>query len=127
MLNRSVNRVCLSELRSRHRLAVFAHAQRMAPTWSERLLWERLRGKRLGVGFRRQLVIRGYVVDFAAPSVRLVVEVDGGYHRERLRADARRDGALRELGWRVVRVPAQMVERELEAVVALIVGVLDAR
>jgi hypothetical protein len=51
MLNRPSR---LSSLRSRHQLAVYAHAQRLAPTWSERLLWERLRGSRLGVGFRRQ-------------------------------------------------------------------------
>jgi very-short-patch-repair endonuclease len=106
------------------RLAVFAHAQRFAPTWSERLLWERLRRSRLGVAFRRQLVIGGYIVDFAAPSVRLVVEVDGSSHRDRQRADARRDAALGELGWRVVRVPAQMVEREIDAAVALVVAAL---
>jgi very-short-patch-repair endonuclease len=40
-----------------------------------------------------------------------VVEVDGGHHRERVRADARRDEALRCAGWRVVRVLAEAVMR----------------
>jgi very-short-patch-repair endonuclease len=86
-----------------------ASAMRAAPTTSEALLWEALRGSRLGVGFRRQVPIGRYIVDFCAPSARLVVEVDGGYHAERARADARRHRALLELGYRVVRVPAALV------------------
>lgn len=47
-------------------------------------------------------------VDFHWRALRLVLEVDGPTHltlvqRER---DARRDAALRRLGWRVVRIPA---------------------
>ena len=53
-------------------------AQRMrhAPTASEAALWRRLRGRRLGVQFRRQVVLGRYIVDFVAPKARLVVEVD---------------------------------------------------
>jgi very-short-patch-repair endonuclease len=94
---------------------VGAHQLRAAPTWSERLLWARLSGSQLGVGFRRQVVIGRFIVDFAAPAVRLVVEVDGGYHAERAKADARRDRELLRLGWRVVRVAAGLVERDIEA------------
>jgi very-short-patch-repair endonuclease len=124
MLNRPSPR--LSALRSRHRLAVFAHQQRFAPTWSERLLWERLRGGRLGVGFRRQVVVGEHIVDFAAPAVRLVVEVDGGCHETRARADARRDRALEQLGWRVLRLPAEMVVQEMDAAVALVAQAVAA-
>jgi very-short-patch-repair endonuclease len=38
--------------------------------------------------------------DFVAPSVRLVIEVDGGYHADRAAADARRDRALGRFGFR---------------------------
>ena len=93
---------------------------RRLPTSSEALLWERLRGSRLGVGFRRQFVIGEWIVDFAAPAARLVVEVDGGYHAARERADARRDRQLGALGWRVVRVPAALVMGNVEAAVALV-------
>lgn len=82
---------------------------RAAPTATEALLWEGLRGSRLGVGFRRQVPLGRYVADFFAPSARLVVEVDGGYHAARRRADARRDRDLARLGVRVVRVPAALV------------------
>jgi very-short-patch-repair endonuclease len=83
-----------------------AHAGRMrrAPTPSEERLWRRLRGSQLGVVFRRQVVVGGYIVDFAASSVRIVVEVDGGYHAERAEADAKRDARLARAGWRVVRL-----------------------
>jgi very-short-patch-repair endonuclease len=39
------------------------------------------------------------------------VEVDGGYHGEarRLRSDARRDRRLERAGYRVLRLPAQLV------------------
>ena len=112
-----------SLFRSR-KLSLYAHELRSAPTWSEQLLWARLSGSQLGVGFRRQLVIGPYIVDFAAPAVRLVVEVEGGYHAERGRADARRDRALGGLGWRVLRVQAELVERDIEVAVERIAGAL---
>lgn len=91
---------------------------RMAPTSTEALLWEQLRGSRLGVAFRRQVVIGPYIVDFCAPSVRLVVEVDGGYHDLRIRQDARRERWLKREGWRVVRVSAAEVLSDISVVVA---------
>jgi very-short-patch-repair endonuclease len=72
------------------------------------------------VAFRRQVVIGRFIVDFAAPAVRLVVEVDGGYHAGRVRADARRDRELQRLGWRAVRLAAELVERDIEAAVGCV-------
>jgi len=43
--------------------------------------------------------------------------VDGGYHSERVRADARRDRALSRAGYRVLRLPAELVMRDLAAAV----------
>ena len=40
-----------------------------------------------------------YIADFCAPAACLVVEVDGGYHARRNRADARRDEVLRLRGF----------------------------
>jgi len=86
---------------------------RHAPTRSEELLWRALSGRKLGVLFRRQVRIGRYVADFAAPASRLVVEVDGACHGARGAADERRDRVLERAGWRVLRVPAELVEREL--------------
>jgi very-short-patch-repair endonuclease len=42
-----------------------------------------------------------------------VVEVDGGWHSRRVIADARRDRVLQRLGYRVLRLPAELVRCEL--------------
>jgi very-short-patch-repair endonuclease len=97
-----------------------ARELREHPTLSEARLWQELRGGRLGAAFRRQVVIGNYIVDFLAPESRLVVEVDGGYHIGRGTADARRDAVLRRAGYRVVRVAAEDVMRELPAVLRLL-------
>ena len=41
------------------------------------------------------------------------MEVDGGQHLARAAADARRDRKLERLGYRVLRIPAQLVMRAL--------------
>ncbi len=54
------------------------------PVGSEKVLWEALRDRRLdGVRFKRQAPIDRFVVDFFAPSARLVIEVDGSAHAGR--------------------------------------------
>ncbi|MGH7281137.1 MAG: endonuclease domain-containing protein [Polyangiaceae bacterium] len=101
-----------------HTLAPRARHMRIAPTRSEALLWEALRGGQLGVRFRRQVVLGPFMVDFFATSARLVVEVDGGIHLATREHDARRDAALAERGIRTVRVEAELVERDVAAAVA---------
>ena len=108
----AVSRKRVLELERRAR----ALSERM--TESELKLWSALRGRRLGVQFRRQVVVEGrFIVDFAAPREKLAVEVDGGYHAYRRQADSRRDKLIGLLGWRVVRLPAEMVLREPSAAV----------
>jgi very-short-patch-repair endonuclease len=46
------------------------------------------------------------------------VEVDGGYHGERARADARRDRALERAGYRVLRLAEELVSRDIEVALA---------
>jgi very-short-patch-repair endonuclease len=55
---------------------------------------------------------------------KLVVEVDGGYHRDRVAADARRDRALRRLGDRVLRLSAALVLENPAETARLIVAAL---
>lgn len=104
----------------------FARAMRSAPTASERALWDALRSSQLDVGFRRQAVVAGCIVDFLAPSRRLVVEVDGAYHRSpaQRRADTRRDRRLQRAGYRVVRLSAELVLGDLQAAITIICAAL---
>ncbi len=96
-----------------------AWANRRTMTSSEMRLWSALSARKLGVLFRREVPLLGcFIVDFYAPSVRLVVEVDGGCHTVRRAADAHRDRALRAAGYRVLRIDAQLVMRSLSDAVA---------
>ena len=113
------------ELR-RQVLEARAREHRWQPTESEARLWRGLRGGALGVWFRRQVVVEGFIADFAAVGARVVVEVDGGYHAERVKADARRDAVLRRDGWRVVRVPAEVVMRRIEEAVSAVRSAVEA-
>jgi len=98
-----------------HSQTLKSHAARMrsALTPSEEALWSVLSGSQLGVAFRRQFVIGRFIADFAAPSIKLIVETDGGYHARRSIADAARDRKLQRLGWRVLRLPAALVLADL--------------
>lgn len=72
-------------------------------TPAEKVLWEELRANKLGVHFRRQQVIQGFIVDFYCHRAGLVVEVDGDVHDLQKEEDARREKALSEMGLRIVR------------------------
>jgi very-short-patch-repair endonuclease len=95
-----------------------ARVLREASTRSEEALWRAIRARRLGVMFRRQVLIGRYIVDFVAPAARLVVEVDGSFHAgARWRTDARRDAALVSAGYRVLRLGAELVLRSVDVAV----------
>jgi very-short-patch-repair endonuclease len=50
-------------------------------TLAERLLWNKLRGKRFqGIKFFRQYGVGSYILDFYCPLLKLAIEADGGQH-----------------------------------------------
>ena len=49
-------------------------------TSAEKVLWNELRGNKLGVHFRRQQIIAGFIVDFYCHRAGLVIELDGDIH-----------------------------------------------
>jgi len=109
----------VASMARRSLLVARAHGLRTAPTVSEAKLWAALSNNKLGVAFRRQVPLEhGFIVDFLAPSLKLVVEVDGSAHEQRRRADARRDEKLWRLGYRVLRLEAGLVMRCLPEAVA---------
>lgn len=82
-----------------------ARALRRQSTPAERKLWELVRGRQLGVKFRRQQPIGVFIVDFCSIEARLVVELDGPYHDQSLQRcnDSKRDALLQADGWTVLR------------------------
>lgn len=79
---------------------------RSVMTDAELRLWNEIRAHRLmGLGFRRQFPVGGYIVDFACPGKKLIVEVDGSQHADGTVsvADTARTKTLRRDGWTILR------------------------
>jgi very-short-patch-repair endonuclease len=72
-------------------------------TPSEKMLWKEIHANKLGVHFRRQQIIAGFIVDFYCHKAALVVEVDGDIHDLQREEDAQREGVLSEMGLKIVR------------------------
>ena len=83
-----------------------AKRMRKEETVSEAVLWEALRGRKLlNLKFRRQHPVYTYIADFYCHQLKLVVEVDGGYHAEEDQKikDEERTRALEAVGVKVIR------------------------
>ena len=96
---------------------------RRTMTRAETLLWRYIKAHRIdGLGFRRQVPIRGYIADFVCHAARLVVELDGETHNfeSRQKSDAVRDRWFASEGFRVLRFTNEEVLRNLEGVVETI-------
>ena len=99
-------------MRKRSLKVALAQANRHEPTAAEQAAWALLRNRRcLGLKFRRQHVVRGFIVDFYCAELRLAVEVDGTVHCGRTHAeyDAARSRALAHAGIEVVRIRNEQV------------------
>ncbi|TPJ73613.1 endonuclease domain-containing protein [Mesorhizobium sp. B2-6-2] len=96
-----------------------AKSMRKVMTDAELKLWNELRAHRLmGLGFRRQFPIAGFIVDFACPEKKLIVEVDGSQHSDagRANADEIRTKRLEQDGWIVLRFWNDDVIRDIDNV-----------
>jgi very-short-patch-repair endonuclease len=99
-----------------------ARALRREMSLPEVLLWQALRTRPGGFKFRHQHPAGSYVLDFYCVAAALCIEVDGAAHDmgENPPRDARRDAWLAEQGIRTIRIPAEEILKDLEAVVCLI-------
>ena len=96
------------------KLAIARQLRRDA-TPSERHAWTLLRRRGiLGLKFRRQHVLHGFIVDFYCASLRLVLELDGAVHDHPVHAgyDAARTEFLAARGYRVMRLRNGDLSRE---------------
>ena len=88
----------------------------------EVLLWQVLRKRPEGLKFRKQFPIGEMTVDFACLERRLIIEVDGEGHSfgDQPRRDAVRDTLLRREGFRVIRIAARDVLKNMDGVLQYI-------
>ena len=110
-----------------------ARLLRKRMTEPEKILWQELRTKKLGVKFRRQMPLVfedcHFVVDFYCASKKLIIEVDGGIHNllEIKEYDEFREGVLKRAGYKIIRFENQEVEDDLDQVLIKIKTVLSKK
>jgi very-short-patch-repair endonuclease len=94
--------------------------RRMSPP--EVLLWSQVRRRKLGFKVLRQHPIGSYSADFYIPTARLVIEIDGGGHDfgDRPKRDNGRDRYMLGQGYRVLRIAARDVMKNLDGVLSYI-------
>ncbi len=106
-----------------------ARQLRRAMTLPEVLVWQGLRGRPDGLKFRRQHPSGPYILDFYCSDARLVIEIDGENHADRLQIgrDAERDRWFAEANIHTLRIAARDVLADLDAVMRYIVAEATAR
>ncbi|MFO1242712.1 MAG: phosphomethylpyrimidine synthase ThiC [Rickettsiales bacterium] len=105
---------------NKRQLIQLARKLRKDSTNAEQLMWNLLRDRQLlGLKFRRQHPVEGYIADFACTEHQLIIELDGGQHNtdEGKAADSERTAALKAKGWKVLRFWNNDVLQNVEGVV----------
>jgi very-short-patch-repair endonuclease len=103
-----------------------ARRLRRDQTDAERVLWFRLRDRRLGGWkFRRQFPIDRFIVDFFCADAHLIVELDGGQHAMQTEADLQRTKILDAMGYFVLRYWNNDVMRNIDGVIEDIAATLE--
>jgi len=99
-------------------------------TDAERIIWSHVRRKQiLGIQFYRQKPIGNFIVDFYAPAIKLVLEIDGAQHvePEHLQRDKDRDAVLNGMGLLVLRLNNNMVMTRTQDVIQHIYQTVEQR
>ena len=102
---------------SKKKKRIWAKRMRVRPTKAEKKLWVHIKNSRmLGFHFCSQHIIKGFIADFACPSLKLVIEVDGPTHDTRQSYDAKRTETLNHAGWIVLRFKNEEVFNHIRSV-----------
>ena len=101
---------------------------RIEMTESENILWKELRtNKLIGLHFRRQQIIDGFIVDFYCHKARLIIEVDGAIHQTRIEYDNLREKSFISKDLFTIRFSNKEICNNLESVLKKIIEICIAR
>lgn len=95
-------------------------------TLAEVLLWEEIKGRKLGTQFHRQVPMLNYIVDFYCHELQLAIEVDGDSHDEKVEYDQQREQDLKAYGVKFLRFEDIDVKRNIRFVVEEIFHWIEA-
>lgn len=94
-------------------------------TKGEKVLWRALLCKQKSdVRFLRQRPIANFIVDFFAPELGLIIEIDGNSHYIKPEYDAFRQSKLEQLGFTIIRFNEGEVLNQLNLVQERLVHVI---
>ena len=85
-----------------------------------------IRDSLIKIGFHHQLIVCGYIADFAHIARKLVIELDGYSHETRQQYDAARTRAMQAKGWTVLRFSNELVKSDRAFVIKNIRSTLAA-
>lgn len=104
-----------------------AKKMRNNPTEAESLLWQYLRGNELKEHFRQQHPICGYIPDFVCLRLRLIIEIDGGYHSEgeQQEQDKIRQDYLEKEGFSFLRFTNEEVLYDTDETIGIIKDTIE--
>lgn len=97
-------------------LIVKARYLRHEETKAEKMLWEELRNRKLGIKFRRQHPVDKFILDFYAPEIKLAIELDGVSHVENKEYDQLRTNYLKSTNIKILRFWNSEIENNLQKV-----------
>lgn len=106
---------------------MLARKLRKEGTLGEVLLWQKIKGKLLGVEFHRQVPVDNFIIDFYCHELMLAIEIDGSSHRFEdvgIR-DVQRQLRLEGFGIRFLRLQETEVCRQLDMVVKKVAAWVD--
>lgn len=104
-----------------------AKKMRNNPTEAESLLWQYLRRNVLKEHFRQQHPICGYIPDFVCLRLRLIIEIDGGYHSEgeQQEQDKIRQDYLEKEGFSFLRFTNEEVLYDTDETIGIIKDTIE--
>lgn len=107
-------------------LITFSRQLRSNQTNAEKLLWQRLRKRQLGVRFQRQYIFENkYIVDFYCAALKLIIEIDGGQYCDNSQ-DIIRDKNIMNRGYKILRFWNNDILKNIEGCLSQIIKIIPS-
>ncbi len=80
-------------------------------------MWNVLRKNSfLGLNFRRQHIIKGFILDFYCHQLKLAIEIDGDVHFYQIEEDKERQKIIEDRGIKFFRASSKKVENNIKQI-----------
>ena len=97
-------------------LKELARNLRQNSTFSEVLLWQKIKQRSFGVQFHRQVPMLNYIVDFYCHEIQLAIEIDGNSHEYKYFDDLKRQGEIEKYGVNFLRFTDSEIKNDMFSV-----------